>query len=81
MSDTFQVEVEYTDTYGGEANYCWVEREILTLPCGISDRELMRRCKAAVGLTGVRGVKYDSGDSIEFRPYRSCTVMFARDIY
>jgi hypothetical protein len=29
-NDTFQVEVEYTDTFGGEANYCWVKRETLT---------------------------------------------------
>ena len=53
--------VEFTDTFGGEANY---------------SRELMRRAKAAMGLTGIRGRVDHHGDMIEFRPYRSCTVMF-----
>jgi hypothetical protein len=39
-------------------------------------RELMRRAKAAVGLTGVRGARTDLGDTIEFRPYGSATVLF-----
>lgn len=26
MSDTFTLDVEYTDTFGGEANYSWVNR-------------------------------------------------------
>ena len=52
-------DIEYTDTFGGEANYCWV-----------------KRAKAKMGLTGVRGKRFDHGDMIEFRPYRSCTVLF-----
>jgi len=79
--ETFQVEVEYTDTFGGEANYCWVKRETLTLPVGISDRELTRRAKAAVGLTGVRGRTDHMGDLVKFVPYRSATVMFVQTIY
>lgn len=85
-------QVEYTDTFGGEANYCWVRRVTVTMPeltaygydSGTNyaaanrryGRELMRRAKAAVGLTGARGRKDSYGDSIEFRPYGSCTVMF-----
>lgn len=86
--------VEYTDSFAGEANYCWVERTTLTMPelthygyTGSTDgsyakahrvarRELMKAAKAAMGLTGVRGRVYDNGDTIEFRPHRSCTVMF-----
>jgi hypothetical protein len=83
--------VEFTDTFGGQANYCWVRRaqvsllprdNIYTSAAGIAkerrayDRELMSKAKAAMGLTGTRGRKIDFGDSIEFRPYRSCTVMF-----
>lgn len=79
--ETFTVDVEYTDTFGGEANYCWVKRAELELPCGISDRELARRAKAAMGLTGVKGKGYHSGDMYEFRPYGSCTVMFAMTRY
>lgn len=90
MSNKYQI--EYTDTFAGEANYCWVRREIITMPemthygydgstnyvkaRKVYDRELMRRAKAAVGLTGVRGTVSNCGDMIEFRPYRSCTIMF-----
>lgn len=84
--------VEYTDTFGGEANYSWVKRATVTMPelthygydgsngyaraNRIAERELMKRAKAEMGLTGVRGVKHSHGDMIEFRPHRSCTVMF-----
>ena len=33
----FTLDVEYTDTFGGEANYCWVDRKQLELPDGLSD--------------------------------------------
>jgi hypothetical protein len=86
--------VEYTDTFAGEANYCWVQRAVIHVPelthygySGGSDgtyyrankiaqREMMKLAKAAMGLTGVRGRTYHHGDMSEFRPYRSCTVMF-----
>ena len=84
--------IEYTDTFGGEANYSWVRRASVTMPelthygydggtnyvkaNRVFTRELMRKAKAEIGLTGVRGVRYDHGDMIEFRPYGSCTVMF-----
>jgi len=84
--------VEYTDTFGGEANYAWVRRERVTMPelthfgydgstnyakaNKVFNRKLMRKAKAAVGLTGARGVTYHHGDMSEFRPYRSCTVLF-----
>lgn len=44
--------------------------------CHVADRELMRRAKAAVGYTGVRGRTHNYGDMIEFRPYGMCVVMF-----
>lgn len=85
--------VEYTDTFAGEANYCWVRRatiEVLPLErdCVYTSavgaararrayfRDIVRKAKAAVGLTGVRGRMYNHGDFFEFRPYNSCTVMF-----
>ena len=88
---THTYDVEYTDTFGGEANYCWVKRATVTMPewphfkgwDGNGRIEpkgykplLMRKAKAAIGLTGRRGVTTDFGDMIEFRPYRSCTVLF-----
>ena len=84
--------VEYTDTFAGEANYCWVERRILTMPelthfgydggtnyskaNKVYERELMKAAKASVGLTGVRGRKENWGDTIAFYPYGYCTVLF-----
>lgn len=90
MSNTYNVEL--TDTFGGEANYSWVKRETVTMPelthygydggtnyakaNKVFQRELMKRAKAAMGLTGVRGVTQNYGDSAEFRPYGLLQVMF-----
>lgn len=84
--------VEYTDTFGGEANYSWVRRATITMPelthygydggtnyCKANKvfrRELMKKAKAAIGLTGLRGRINDFGDMIAFYPYKSCTVLF-----
>lgn len=78
-------EYEYTDTFGGEANYSWVRRGIIDLPTddGLPAddieahmRKLRRKAKAAVGLTGVRGVWEDWGETEAFRPHGMCTVLF-----
>ena len=85
-------DVEYTDTFSGEANYSWVKRATITMPelthfgyDGSTNyhaankrfmRELMRRAKAEMGLTNVRGVSNELQDGLEFRPYKACTVMF-----
>jgi hypothetical protein len=76
MTDTFQLDCEYTGTYAGESNYGWVRRATLDLPKGISDRAVVRRAKAALGLSGVRGKMHCYGDRWEFRPYGECTVAF-----
>ena len=80
-NDTYTMAVEYTDTFGGEANYTWVKRATLTLDCGMTKATISRRCKAAMGLTGVSGRVVHNGDRIEFRPYRICAVMFAQVEY
>lgn len=84
-------DVEYTDTFGGEANYCWVKRAVIAAPSwdtfkdwdGNGRREprayqrtVMRLAKAAAGLANVRGVTDAMGDGYEFRPHGSCTVLF-----
>lgn len=78
---TMQYNVEYTDTFGGETNYSWVRRAVIPAPSQAAtsrswQRTLVRRAKAAVGLTGVRGALNNYGDGWEFRPYGSATVMF-----
>jgi hypothetical protein len=79
--ETYEVECELTDTFGGEANYSWAKRETIELPVGLSDKAFTRRVKAALMLTGVRGKLYNNGDQWEFRPYRRCVVAFANVVY
>lgn len=90
MSHSYNV--EYTDTFGGEANYSWVRRAVIHMPelthygydgstnysaaNKVYRRELVRRAKAVCGLTTVRGSGQWIGDTYEFRPYRSATIMF-----
>ena len=85
-------EYEFTDTFGGEANYCWVKRGKVTVSDLVAYgydgstgyaaasarqwRHVMRKVKSDLGLSGVRGARYEHGDSLEFRPYRSATVLF-----
>lgn len=66
--------VEHTDTYGGEANYCWVRH--LRLPTGLTDRQIVRQAKAFAGLTGVRAQTMGFGDGFEIRPYGICQIVF-----
>jgi hypothetical protein len=71
---------EYTDTFGGEANYAWVRRGVVQIPSSITprnNRHAARIIKRAAGLNGARGRSYWNGDSYEFRPYCCCTVLFA----
>ena len=87
--------VEYTDTFGGEANYSWARRHIITMPelthygydgaTGYSkarkayDRQLMRKAKAACGLTGMRGKIENWGNIRAFYPANTCTVLLICD--
>lgn len=87
--------VEYTDTFGGEANYSWVQRHTVTMPelthYGYDGghgytranrtymRELMKKAKAACGLTGVRGRVESGCGATYFYPYLSNTVLIIED--
>lgn len=72
---------EYTDTFGGEANYSWVKRREEEFPSDISDLALMRRAKKWAGLTNVRGRVDNCGDSIAFYPRGYNTVLFVSAEY
>lgn len=76
-----KIEVEYTDTFGGEPNFSWVERAIITVPSDMRDREIVKKIKASVGLTGINGRMYNHGDFWEFKPYRNATIMRARILH
>lgn len=64
---------EYTDTFGGEANYCWVERGRVRAETEVG---AVRRAKAAAGLAGVPCHRESWGDMIALYPRRRCQVLF-----
>ena len=84
--------IEVTDTFAGEANYCWVRRYTVTTPelthygyDGATNygkanraynRELVKRAKAAAGWTNSRCTVEHNGDTITIRPRGICQVMF-----
>lgn len=84
-------EVCLTDTFGGEPNYCFVRKASVAMPeithygydgthgytkaSKAYERELMRKAKAACGLTSVEGRKENVGDYIYFYPYGENLVM------
>ena len=56
--------VEYTDTFGGEANYAWVERRELYFKVPPSDLQLVRAAKKSLNLQNVKCNKTDHGEEI-----------------
>lgn len=67
---------EITDTFGGEANYCWVKRGELAARTRLG---AVRKVKRLARLTGVRCEVFDFGDSLEIRPvgkHAPCVVAF-----
>jgi hypothetical protein len=73
---TTKFRFEYTDTFGGEANYSWVKRHEEDFPENISDLSLMCRAKKWAGLSNVRGRTENFGDCIAFYPRGYNTVLF-----
>lgn len=73
---TITFNCELTDTFGGEANYSWVTRASITVPEDATDRTIVRRAKAALGLTGVRCKVHNYGGWWEICPYGACMVAF-----
>lgn len=67
--------VEYTDTFGGQANYSWCDRETVSLSDCATDRQIVLACKEAVGLSGVKCDREECGETIILRPRGLCTVM------
>ena len=74
-------EAEYTDTFGGQANYSWVDRATFELARDANRRQIVSAAKAAIGLTGVRCRTSRFGEVYELHPYGSCTVLFITPRY
>ena len=74
--DLMTVSVTHTDTFGGEANYGWVNRHEFEEWTGAARRTLVMRAKAACGLTGVPCDVEEYGDELTIRPRGLCQVVF-----
>lgn len=68
--------IEYTDTYGGEANYSWVRRESFEVAGSIDERMVVRKLKQMMGLQGVNCKREDLGEMIKLTPRGTNTVAF-----
>lgn len=85
-------EYEYTDTFGGDANYSWVKRGTVSVlelthygydgargygkASDAQERQIVRKVKAALGLTGIPCRKESWGDTIALYPRGMCTACF-----
>ena len=69
------INLELTDTFGGEPNFSWVRRYQIPAIPGESERATIRRAKRAAGLTG-RHKKASYGDMIAITPSSECIVLF-----
>ena len=68
--------LEHTDTFGGEANYSWVNRTKIEA----TDKQIVRKAKAFAGFTGMRCAVDNYGDMISIRPvgrHAPCQIVFA----
>lgn len=71
--------VEYTDTFGGEPNYCWIRRATIEAPDNATMRQVLLLARRALGLTGMRGdITFDQGDEWHWKPRGWCTVLMVR---
>ncbi len=64
--------IEVTDTFGGQANYSWLEKYCVEA----TEATVVRRAKREIGWTNVRCDREDCGDYIKLTPRNSCQVAF-----
>lgn len=61
------------DGYQWSGNYSRVERHTFTMPNNATDRQVWRKARQLVGMTGVRG-RYVYDDA--WMPYGAATILF-----
>jgi len=77
-----KIQIEVTDTFGGESNYCWVKRyEIHETDKALTKRQIVLRAKKLAGWTGLRCKTYDNVDRIDIHPVGICQIMFIQLFY
>lgn len=69
-------QIEHTDTFGGQANYCWVNRSEIERPDNVSNLALVRQAKKFAGLTGRRCTVEQWGEEIAIRPTNMNQIVF-----
>ena len=70
------INIEHTDTFGGESNYSWVRRETIETEKELSDVAIIRKAKAFCGFTGIKSRVENYGDMIAIYPRGLCQVCF-----
>jgi hypothetical protein len=75
-----QYDIEMTDTFAGEANYCWVRRATIAAPATATSQLLVRRAKKALGITG-RHKLADFGDLVRLDLLGACICVFITPHY
>jgi hypothetical protein len=70
------IDIEHTDTYGGESNYSWVNRYSQVIDNNSSRLKIVRLVKRICNFTGLRCKVTDYGDMIEIRPVGYCQIIF-----
>ena len=69
------INFEYTDTFGGESNYSWVNRG--KIDNADSLKKALRKARKELGLTGIRGdITMNSGDMLAWKPRKINTILF-----
>lgn len=71
--DQANYSAEYTDTYGGDANYSWVERAKINAKSMLA---AVRQAKKQFGLNGVRCRRVDLGETVALYPQGMARVVF-----
>jgi hypothetical protein len=75
-------EVETTDTFGGQPNYSWVDRQLVCTPMDTMhyNARVIRALRRAAGLTGQRADFSDTGYYLEWRHRGACVITTARPL-
>lgn len=67
--------IVYTDTFGGEPNFCWKREASVRVQWPYHNSVVIRRCKKALGIT-TRHRTIDAGCDLTLRFRNSNTIAF-----
>ena len=67
---------ELTDTFAGEANYCWLKRATFQAPCDASSQMLIRRARRALRVSYSFRTVRDDQTILRADAVGSCIALF-----